>query len=146
MFRRFCQVVMAATLLTGVLLVGQVPAGAQPSPDGNGAVPAGQLAVADGTATPNTYPVSCGSRTDWLRVWTVYHGELCYATSGYVSYYNYSGHSATTNGICAGNNNVKVHMREPDGRDLYVTFGHNVCDDWLHHEGHPVEVYTIWLT
>lgn len=110
------------------------------------------------TMKPSMDKVSCGSRTDWLRIWTQHHGfPVCYANSGSRLYGNNPPHNTwTTYGICAGNNRVyfDYFVWEYDPKDFngswilhdsggYIAKGE--CQDFTSDRwyGEPVELRAI---
>lgn len=102
------------------------------------------------------HKVTCGSRTDWLRLWTEYHGyPVCFASNG--TWYssnpldpNPPKTTWTSYGVCFGNNSgyVIYFAEHSDGRwyqyNEYFPSGH--CDNWSATWQRPVEVWEIDIT
>ena len=117
---------------------------------GLGVMAAGPAAAAS-ESDYGMWHVTCGSRTDWVRMWTAHHGfPTCYAAStsgGYVWYgKNYPNDTWTTWGICAGNNDLYVSYFFHDGSGWHAVHNEHVgwggCADWSKGVG-TVEVEQI---
>jgi hypothetical protein len=80
----------------------------------------------DGDVHTDAYEVVCGSRTDWWRIWTLYHGLRCYATPGYINYGDPPNNSWTTRKICTGNNTGWVQWWYK-GEYQATDMGYNRC-------------------
>ncbi|SHN26884.1 hypothetical protein [Actinacidiphila paucisporea] len=111
--------------------------------------PAQSSVSAPSTVTPQINKVTCGSRTDWFRLWTPYHGyPACYANNGTVYYGNRPPDTTwTTYGYCSGNNRGSITYAVP-GYAGWVTekFGSGECDDFTQTWGEAVEVQGFTIT
>ncbi|NUP47818.1 MAG: hypothetical protein HOW97_10985 [Catenulispora sp.] len=98
-------------------------------------------------AKPDMNQVSCGTRTDWLRLWTAHHGyPICYANNGMVYYGDNPPKTTWTSyGVCFGNNSgwVKFYYH---GNDEWEDFKSHQCDNWSSRLGTTVEVAEIEIT
>ncbi|WP_406443782.1 hypothetical protein OHB00_44590 [Streptomyces sp. NBC_00631] len=99
------------------------------------------------TVKPAINQVTCGSRTDWLRLWTEYHGyPVCYANNGTITYgFNPPVNTWTSYGICFGNNSGTVTYYV-DGAWTTKSYGSGDCDNWSSRYGTTVEVGRIAIT
>jgi hypothetical protein len=107
-----------------------------------------------GAVTPDINKVTCGSRTDWFRLWTAYHGfPACYANSGdkyLAGGLNPPNDTWTTYGYCSGNNAGDIYYYTWDAgwgtwdfHDVAFTKWH--CNDFTSTVGRTVEVYRIYI-
>ncbi len=109
--------------------------------------------TADTVLTPDTHKVTCGTRTDWFRLWTKYHGfPICYADRGYIdiSYgANPPEDTWTSYGYCSGNNAGSIYYwfwYDHQWNIAHDDFGKGTCDDFTSTFGETVEVFQINIT
>src|SRR2546423_6923361 len=98
---------------------------------------------------PDINEVTCGSRTDWLRLWTQVHGyPACFANNGY-RYFGDNPPKTTWSswGVCYGNNSGHVNFYW-NGSWWGEDFKNGQCDNWSKTltGGHVVEVKDISIT
>jgi|SRR5579875_843242 len=75
-----------------------------------------------GHPTPLIEQVTCGTRTDWLRIFTSNGSEYCFANAGTM---NITINNPTE--ICGGNNAGAVYAIESNGDNVIFSFYKNQC-------------------
>lgn len=100
------------------------------------------IALANAAASPNIYRVTCGSRTDWFRIWTDFDQDIdCFANPGTISVALYNADQ-----VCPGNNSGYVLWKFAAGDTaLYRTdFSYNTCD-WIAADTSTGLIYDVYV-